>query len=218
MNYYVLILTCLFGNSLFGMQKVRYSETLVPGGRSEITSYLHILPKDVEELVAQLLIHAHPALFLPVSRVLSGHTDWVLSIALTPDGKWALTGSLDNTARLWDLSNPGSRPRVLSGHIDRITSVALTEDGKWALTGSYDNTARLWDLKDSGGSPRVLSGHTDWVLSIALTPDGKWALTGSLDNTARLWDLSNPGSRPRVLSGHIDRITSVALTETASGP
>ena len=63
MNYYVLILTCLLGNSLFGMQKVRYSETLVPGGRSEITSYLHILPKDVEELVAQLLIHAHPALF-----------------------------------------------------------------------------------------------------------------------------------------------------------
>ena len=46
------------------------SETLVPGGRSEITSYLHILPKDVEELIAQQLIHAHPALFPPISRVL----------------------------------------------------------------------------------------------------------------------------------------------------
>ena len=53
-----------------------HSETLVPGGKSEITSYLHILPKDVEELVAQLLIHAHPALFSPVSRVLRRHTDW----------------------------------------------------------------------------------------------------------------------------------------------
>ena len=93
MNYYVLILTCLFGNSLFGMQKVRHSETFVPGGRSEITSYLHILPKDVEELVAQLLIHAHPALFLPVSRVLSGHIDAINSVAITPDGSWALTGS-----------------------------------------------------------------------------------------------------------------------------
>ena len=93
MNYYVLILTCLFDNSLFGMQKVGHSETLVPGGRSEITSYLHILPKDVEELVAQLLIHAHPALFPPVSRVLSGHTGLIYSVALTPDGRWALTGS-----------------------------------------------------------------------------------------------------------------------------
>ena len=172
MNYYVLILTCLFGNSLFGMQKVGHSETLVPGGRSEITSYLHILPKDVEELVAQLLIHAHPALFPSVSRVLSGHTDLIFSVALTPDGRWALTGSRDNTARLWDLSNPGSSPRVLSGHTDAINSVAITPDGKWALTGSQDNTARLWDLSNPGSSPRVLSGHTGAIFSVALTPDG----------------------------------------------
>ena len=180
MNYYVLILTCLFDNSLFGMQKVRYSETLVPGGRSEITSYLHILPKDVEELVAQLLIHAHPALFPSVSRVLSGHTSLIFSVALTPDGKWALTGSRDNTARLWDLLNPGSSPRVLSGHIDAINSVAMTPDGKWALTGSNDNTALLWDLKNPESSPRVLSGHTSWITSVALTSDGTWALTGSM--------------------------------------
>ena len=70
MNYYALILTCSLSNSLFGMQKVGHSETLVPGGRSEITSYLHILPKDVEELVAQLLVHAYPALFPPVSRLI----------------------------------------------------------------------------------------------------------------------------------------------------
>ena len=125
MNYFILVLTCILSNALFGMQKVEHSETLVPGGRSEITSYLHILPKDVEELVAQLLIHAHPVLFPPVSRVLSGHTSVIFSVALTPDGKWALTGSRDNTARLWDLTNPGSSPRVLSGHTDAINSVAI---------------------------------------------------------------------------------------------
>ena len=191
MNYYVLILTCLFDNSLFGMQKVRYSETLVPGGRSEITSYLHILPKDVEELVAQLLIHAHQALFPPVSRVLLGHTGLISSVAVTPDGRWALTGSRDNTARLWNLLNPGSSPRVLSGHIDAINSVAITPDGMWALTGSNDNTALLWDLSNPESSPRVLSGHTSWITSVALTSDGKWALTGSWDKTARFWDLRN---------------------------
>ena len=70
----------------------------------------------------------------------------IYSVALTPDGKWALTGSHDYTARLWDLSNPGSSPRVLSGHTDAIYSVALTPDGKWALTGSIDTTARLWEI------------------------------------------------------------------------
>ena len=96
MNYYALILTCSLSNSLFGMQKVAHSETLVPGGRSEITSYLHILPKDVEELVAQLLIHAYPALFPPVSRVLSGHTD--LDILSSSDTRWYM--GLNGISRL----------------------------------------------------------------------------------------------------------------------
>ena len=211
MNYYALILTCSLSNSLFGMQKVRYSETLVPGGRSEITSYLHILPKDVEELVAQLLIHAHPALFPSVSRVLSGHTDVVYSVALTPDGTWALTGSWDNTARLWDLSNPVSSPRVLSGHTGLISAVALTLDGKWALTGSLDNTARLWDLTNPESSPRVLSGHTGTIYSVALTPDGKWALTGSDDKTARLWELV-----PRMSFAEVQKIIGVHEEGTRS--
>ncbi len=137
------------------MQKVAHSETLMPGGKSVITSYLHILPKDVEELVAQLLIHAHPALFPPVSCVLSGHRDAILSVALTPDGKWALTGSRDHTARLWDLSNAVSSPRVLSGHTGLISAVALMLDGIWALTGSIDTTARLWDLRNPGSSFRA---------------------------------------------------------------
>ena len=170
----------------------------MPGGKSVITSYLHVLPKDVEELIAQQLMCAHPALFLPTARVLSGqlawisssgHTQWIESVALTPDGKWALTGSRDRTARLWDLEKTDSTSRVLSGHTDWIVSVSITPDGKRALTGSWDCTARLWDLTKPDSAPRVLYDHTDSVTSTAFTPDGKWALTGSLDKTARLWDL-----------------------------
>ena len=75
---------------------------------------------------------------------------------------WALTGSRDNTARLWDLANPGSSPRILSGHTDLVFSVALTADGKWALTGSRDNTARLWDLLNPGSSPQFFQGIPTW--------------------------------------------------------
>ena len=73
------------------------------------------------------------------SRVFEGHTEGIVSVALTPDGRWALTGSNDNTGLLWNLRNPDSRPRVLSGHTNSIFSVALTPDGTWALTGSRDN-------------------------------------------------------------------------------
>ena len=70
--------------SLFEMHKV--SETLVPGGKSVITSYLHIVPQDFEELIAQMLIRGYPALFSPTSRVLEGHTDLISSVA--SDTRW----------------------------------------------------------------------------------------------------------------------------------
>ena len=212
MNHYLLVLTCLLSNDLCGMQKVSHSETLIPGGKSAITSYLHILPRDVEESIAQLLLRAYPALFSPASRVLSGHTEAIWSVVLVSDGAKALTGSSDNTVRRWDLKDFDRSPCVLSEHTGQIRSMALTPDGRWALTGSWDNTARLWDLVNFGSNSHVLSGHTNRIYSVALTPDGRWALTGSNDNMAQLWDLTDSGSSPRVLAGHTGAIWSVALT------
>ena len=75
-----------------------------------------------------------------------GHTDLITCLAISPDGKWALTGSEDTSAILWDLSTFCSY--TLPGHSDTITSIALTPNGKWALTGSKDKSAILWDLHD----------------------------------------------------------------------
>ena len=58
-------------------------------------------------------------------RVLSGHTKAIFSVALTPDGKWALTGSLDTTARLWEII-----PRMSLAKVQEIigTHAELTRD------------------------------------------------------------------------------------------
>ena len=90
-------------------------------------------------------IFAIQALF--AHTCLQGHTGCCTSVSLTPDGKWAVTGSGDNTARLWDLRDTSTiRSYLLQGHTNQVISVSLTPDGKWAVTGSDDNTARLWDL------------------------------------------------------------------------
>ncbi len=39
------------------------------------------------------------------SRVLKGHTHWIYCVAISPDGRWLVTGSSDKTARLWDLKH-----------------------------------------------------------------------------------------------------------------
>ena len=138
-----------------------------------------------------------------------GHSDGVTSVTLSRDGRWALTGGYDKTARLWEVAT-GKEIRRLEGHSDGVTSVAFSPDGRWALTGSLDKIARLWDVA-TGQEIRRLEGHSSQVTSVAFSPDGRWALTGSWDKTARLWDLST-GQEIQRLEGHSDHVTSVAFS------
>jgi WD40 repeat protein len=81
--------------------------------------------------------------------VLRGHKDAVNAVAISPDNHWLVTGSADNTARLWDLSakDPAANPVVLRGHKDDVNAVAISPDNHWLVTGSADNTVRLWLLQ-----------------------------------------------------------------------
>jgi hypothetical protein len=114
------------------------------------------------------------------------HKDRVTAAAFGPDGKVVLTGSADNTARLWDAAT-GQPIGAPLEHKGRVGAVAFGPDGKAVLTGSLDNTARLWDAATGKpiGAPLEHKGR---VGAVAFSPDGKVVLTGSLDNTARLWD------------------------------
>ncbi len=110
----------------------------------------------------------------------------VLSIALSPDGNFALLGMGDHTAVVFDVKRGGI---VRSFHHDnRVRSVDLSEDGSLALTGSEDYSAKLWDL---GSGKELLSvSHEDDVQMVALSPDGHLALTAAKYDKALLWDTS----------------------------
>jgi len=70
---------------------------------------------------------------------------WVNSVAFSPDGRTALSGSDDSTLKLWDLTT-GNKIRTFAGHRDRVCSLAFSPDGRTALSGSDDMTLKLWDL------------------------------------------------------------------------
>ena len=78
-------------------------------------------------------------------RRFEGHTDYVMSVCFSPDGRYALSGSRDNTLRLWEVAS-GQELRCFEGHTAWVSSVCFSPDGRYALSGSYDKTLRLWEV------------------------------------------------------------------------
>jgi RNA polymerase sigma factor (sigma-70 family) len=142
-------------------------------------------------------------------RTLAGHTGAVTSVAISPDGKNALSGSDDNTLKLWNLKS-GTELRTFIGHTRAVTSVAFSPDRKTALSGSADRTLKLWDLAN-GQAIRTLTGHTEGVNAVAFSPDGRTALSGSDDKTLKAWDIST-GQCFQTFAGHSDGVWTVAFS------
>ncbi|MEA5559477.1 WD40 repeat domain-containing protein, partial [Nodularia spumigena] len=100
-----------------------------------------------------------------------GHSYWVNAIALTPDGNTVISGSDDNTIKIWDMTKPKTgffgfiyeriRSRLkftLTGHSSFISAIALTPDGKTVISGSRDKTIKIWDV-ETGAQKFTLTGH-----------------------------------------------------------
>jgi WD40 repeat protein len=116
----------------------------------------------------------------------------VTTAIFSPDGKYILTGSRDNTAKLWDLD--GNILATYAGHKAAIKTVQFSPpDMKYVVTASDDKTAMPWGVRP----PQAVLNHDGVVISARfLPPDGKRILTASNDDmSVRLWsaeDTSTP--------------------------
>ncbi|MGP0063316.1 MAG: hypothetical protein ACLQGP_06895 [Isosphaeraceae bacterium] len=140
---------------------------------------------------------------------LYGHTESVKSASFSPDGTRIVTGSLDNTAKVWD-AQTGSPLLELKGHTLGLKSASFSSDGTRIVTASLDKTVKVWDAR-TGTALIELKGHNDGVLGAAFSPDGTRIVTGSQDRTARVWD-AQTGATLLELKGHDDGVLSVAFS------
>ena len=160
---------------------------------------------------------------------LSGHADYVRSLAFSPDGKMlAAAGGPPQRAgeiKIWDVSSivaPGFSPansarkggatrlKTLTGHKDCIYSVAWSPDGKLLASGSYDKMVKLWDVA-TGREVKNLQDHIDAVFAVAFSPDGKYLASGSQDRSVKIWNVAS-GERLYTLSDASDGLTSIAYS------
>ena len=76
-------------------------------------------------------------------QTLTGHSDDVVSVSYSPDGTKIVSGSLDNTIKMWN-ANTGVCLQTLSQHSGDVYSVSYSPDGTKIISGSDDKTIKIW--------------------------------------------------------------------------
>ena len=115
----------------------------------------------------------------------------VTSVAYSPDGSHVVSGSYDNTIRIWNATTGQLVAGPFQGHTDVVTSVAYSPDGSHVVSGSHDNTIRIWNATTGQLVAGPFQGHTDCVTSVTYSPDGGYILSASNDKSIKVCRLQH---------------------------
>ncbi len=110
----------------------------------------------------------------------------VTTLAITPDDKYLISGSDDQTIKIWNLETR-KELFTLKGHEDSVNTISITPDGKHLISGSKDKTIKIWHLENRE-EIFTFTGHTDSINSVKVTSDGQLVISASSDKTLQVWE------------------------------
>jgi|GEM_PF-1825115 len=162
-------------------------------GPEQATETPQIIEADVPEIVVQ-----------------TGHLRQVNAVALTPDGRFAVSGGRDCMLKLWD-TGTGKEIRTFKGNLEEINCIAISADGRFALVGNETsfNNLNLWDIT-TGKPVRTFSGFSDRISSIAISPDGQFVIASS-GHQLKVWR-TETGQEVQTLGTDSAEINSIAVS------
>jgi WD40 repeat protein len=128
------------------------------------------------------------------------HSNPVMCVAFSPDGRYLFTGSKDVTGRLFEVET-GRQVREFRGHRSQISRAAFSMDGKRLLTAGNDGTARIWDPATAQQLHVLTNG--DAVYDAVFSPNGELIATAAGVKGVKLWDAGSGAALP--LSAYHER-------------
>ncbi len=137
---------------------------------------------------------------------LRGHSGDVWSVALSPDGKLAATGSTEQ-AKIWDAI---TGRELLTLEVPSIPLAVFSPSGDYLAVGNTDNTVTLLNAQ-TGDELSVLKGHTASIACFAFSMDGERILTEAMDETGKVWDVKT-GHALFTLKGLSGPVSAVAFS------
>jgi WD40 repeat protein len=122
-------------------------------------------------------------------HTLRAHTDVILHLTWSPDGKLLGSTSVDKAVLIWDASS-GEQVGALRGHSAGVNDVAWSPNRQLIASSSFDRTVRIWSA-ETWEELRRLEDHGNDVPSISWSPDGAMLASGSIDETVCIWNAGN---------------------------
>jgi ribosome assembly protein 4 len=150
----------------------------------------------------------------PVTRctdTLPGHTEAVLHVSYSPDGRQLASGGGDTTVRFWDINT--STPRfTCKGHKNHVLCTAWSPDAKRFVSADKNGVLIVWDPLKGVSVGKLIKAHKQWITGIAWEPMHANAacerlVTSSKDGTIKVWNVRTQSSH--VTLSHMDSVESV---------
>jgi len=146
---------------------------------------------------------------------LEGHTDTVLNVGFSPDGKFLATASMDATVRVYKVKEETTH-QVLSGPSRELLWMAWAGNAPQLIAGSADHSLWLWNYL-TGEVIKVLVGHEAPVSCGAFSSDGKRICTASEDGTLFVWGVQEGKALHQIKGGLFHKnesINCLAMSKT----
>ena len=136
-----------------------------------------------------------------------GDTRGIISIGMSPDGVYLVSGSSTGSISVWTLEDESSTRNIW--HSQPVTTVAVSSDGYCASTTTSNPSIYLCEVS-TGLRHHVLSGHLEKITSLTFSQSGEQILSGSYDRTIRVWDTFT-GTALSILSEQLTSVTSLSF-------